>query len=214
MRPQPESITSVPVPRLLVATTNPHKVREIRPLLEDVAELVTLAELPALPAPAEDGPTFESNARIKARHYARATELLTVAEDSGLEIEALGGAPGLHSARFQGADTSYPEKFRAIYRALAERGYATSRARFVCALALASPEGRILFESLGVVEGELAPEPRGGMGFGYDPIVFYPPLGRTLAELTPEEKSAVSHRGRAFRALREHLERRGGLASG
>jgi XTP/dITP diphosphohydrolase len=191
--------------RLLIATTNPHKVREIRQLLDAVpVELVTLAEWPDLAAPAETGRTFDENARIKARCYAAATGELTVAEDSGLEIEALGGAPGVKSARFAGVDTTYPEKFALIYDALRATGVLNSPARFVCAVALASD--RVLFEARGIVEGRISPEPRGDGGFGYDPIFFYPPYGRTLAE-AGDLKAAVSHRGQAFRALADWLTR-------
>jgi XTP/dITP diphosphohydrolase len=191
--------------RLLVATTNPNKVREIRQLLDSVnVELVTLAAWPGLVAPEETGKTFEDNARAKARYYAAATGELTVAEDSGLEIDALGGAPGVESARFGGAATSYPEKFALIYDALCANASAASAARFVCAVALARGD-RILFETRGTVEGTIAPEPKGDGGFGYDPIFFYTPYGKTLAE-AGDAKDAVSHRGKAFRVLRTYLQ--------
>ena len=189
---------------LLVATTNDAKLREIRSLLTDLPiELVTLAGWPDLPPPEETGRTFAENARLKARYYAAATGLLTVAEDSGLEIEALGGAPGVESARFGGAHTSYAQKFALIYERLRADPAGGSSARFVCALALAEGEG-VLFETQGIVEGRIAVEPKGEGGFGYDPIFYYPPFGCTLAE-AGERKSAVSHRGAAFRALRAYL---------
>ena len=188
---------------LLAATTNPHKLAEIRALLAGLPVRVeTLAAHPALGAPAETGTTFAANARLKAAYYGSRSGLRAVADDSGLEIDALGGAPGVRSARFNGA--SYPQKFAAIYELLGARGGAGSAARFVCALAVADGE-RIVFEARGVVEGRIAAEPAGGGGFGYDPIFFYPPYGRTLAELSPAEKAAVSHRGQAFRALRGFL---------
>jgi XTP/dITP diphosphohydrolase len=194
--------------RLLVATTNPNKIREIRALLDGLPiELVTLDAWPNVPAPEETGRTFEENARQKALSYAAATGELTVAEDSGLEIDALDGAPGVESARFGGARTGYPEKFAMIYERLRAKGAEESiesPARFVCALALAR-DGRIVYETRGVVEGRIAPAPAGRGGFGYDPIFFYPPYGATLADVTPDEKAAVSHRGRAFRALRDFL---------
>jgi len=194
--------------RLLVATTNPNKIREIRALLDGLPiELVTLDAWPNVPAPDETGRTFEENARQKALSYAAATGELTVAEDSGLEIDALDGAPGVESARFGGARTAYPEKFAMIYERLRANGAGESiesPARFVCALALAR-DGRIVYETRGVVEGRIAPAPAGRGGFGYDPIFFYPPYGATLADVTPDEKAAVSHRGRAFRALRGFL---------
>jgi XTP/dITP diphosphohydrolase len=190
---------------LLLATTNPHKVREIRSLLEGAPwSLVTLEDWPGLAAPEETGVTFAENARQKALYYANATGELTVAEDSGLEIDALDGAPGVQSARFGGADISYAGKFALIYDALRARGQTTSPARFVCALALAS-HGRLRFETCGVVAGTIAPAPRGEGGFGYDPIFYYPGFGQTLAE-AGDRKAAVSHRGEAFRALRTFLE--------
>jgi XTP/dITP diphosphohydrolase len=189
---------------LLVATTNRGKLREIQTLLTGLSiELVTLDAWPALAAPEETGRTFEENARLKARHYATATGLVTVAEDSGLEIDALGGAPGVESARYGGPGASYQEKFRLIYDALRGRGASGSPARFVCALALASRD-RIVFEARASVAGCIAPAPRGDGGFGYDPIFFYPPFGCTLAE-AGDRKSEVSHRGEAFRALRAFL---------
>jgi XTP/dITP diphosphohydrolase len=193
--------------RLLVATTNANKVREIRELLAGVpCELMTLATYPAVPPPEETGQTFEDNARQKALYYAAATGELTVAEDSGLEIDALGGSPGVESARFGGADTSYAHKFSMLYDALRGIGRTGGdyAARFVCAVALARGT-RVLFEARGTVEGLIAPEPKGEGGFGYDPIFFYRPYERTLAEVTQEQKAAVSHRGAAFRKLREFL---------
>jgi XTP/dITP diphosphohydrolase len=193
------------VKRLLVATTNRGKLQEIERILAGVDfELVTLDQWPDLPAPEETGRTFDENARAKADYYARATGELTVAEDSGLEIDALGGAPGVESARFGGVDTTYPEKFALIYDALRAAGAATSTARFVCALTLARPDAPI-FETRATVEGRIAHEPRGSDGFGYDPIFFYPPFARTLAEVGAR-KTEVSHRGQAFRALRAFLE--------
>jgi len=192
---------------LLVATTNDAKLREIRPLLSDLPfELVTLARWPGLAPPEETGRTFAENARLKARYYAEATGLLAVAEDSGLEIDALGGAPGVESARFGGTHAPYPQKFALIYERLRASPAAASSARFICALALAEGDA-VLFETQGAVEGRIAPEPKGEGGFGYDPIFFYPPFGCTLAE-AGDRKSAVSHRGAAFRRLRDYLRQR------
>jgi len=190
--------------RLLVATTNADKVGEIRELLAGApVDLITLSAWPHLTAPEENGTTFEANSRAKALYYAQATGELTVAEDSGLEIDALDGAPGVESARFGGAGTSYAEKFALIYTALRAREARDSAARFVCALALVRGD-QLLFETRGTVEGRIAPEPRGHGGFGYDPIFFYPPYGVTLAE-AGDRKAAVSHRGEAFRRLRTFL---------
>jgi XTP/dITP diphosphohydrolase len=178
--------------RLLVATTNRGKIREIERILAGGPfELVTLSGWPNLEPPEETGRTFEQNARAKAVYYSDATSQLTVAEDSGLEIDALGGQPGIESARWGGAELTYPQKFTLIYDALRAKGAVDSPARFVC-------------EARGTVEGRIAREPRGDGGFGYDPIFFYPPFGRTLAE-ADHEKCAISHRGEAFGRLREFL---------
>jgi XTP/dITP diphosphohydrolase len=191
---------------LIVATTNPDKIREIRTLLGGVAvEVRTLGDLPAVAPPEETGATFADNARLKALYYARLSPAFTVAEDSGLEIDALGGAPGTQSARFGGAGLAYPDKFALLARALEAAGDVGRAARFVCALALARGD-RIVFEARGVVEGEIAREPKGAGGFGYDPIFFYPPFGMTFGE-AGERKHAVSHRANAFRQLRTYLER-------
>jgi XTP/dITP diphosphohydrolase len=194
--------------RLLIATTNQDKVREIRQLLAGLPlQLVTLAAYPGVAAPEEAGRTFEDNARAKAVYYAAATGELTVAEDSGLAIDALDGAPGVESARYGGVDLSYPDKFALIYQELRAKGTAAdngSTARFVCALALVQ-NGRVVFETRGTVEGTIAPEPRGAGGFGYDPIFFYPPYGQTLAQ-AGDRKAAISHRGKAFRALAAYLQ--------
>ena len=188
---------------LLIATTNPGKVREILGVLDGVpVELVTLDRFPNIPAPEETGATFADNARLKALYYAEKTGLAAAAEDSGLEIEALDNAPGVHSARWHGTD--YATKFAAIYKELAARGLQTSPARFVAHVVLAQ-DGRVLFESTGTVSGEIAREPRGRHGFGYDPIFYYPAYGCTLGEVDGDKKAAVSHRGRAFRQLREWL---------
>jgi XTP/dITP diphosphohydrolase len=190
--------------RLLLATMNPSKLAEIRAILAGVpVELLSLEDVAVAHGPAETGETFRDNAREKAFYYSEAARLPAVAEDSGLEIEALDGAPGVHSARFPGE--TYPEKFAGLFRMLDERGARDSEARFVCALALV--RGReLIFEARGVVQGRIARPPRGSGGFGYDPIFFYPPLGRTLAEVPADQKAVVSHRGQAFRSLREFLD--------
>jgi XTP/dITP diphosphohydrolase len=191
--------------RLLLATTNPDKVREIRALLDGIPfEIVGLDGYKDVEPPEETGRTFEENARLKALYYCSAIGIPAIAEDSGLVVDALDGAPGVESARFAGTGTLYPEKFKQLYAMLASRGHGSSAARFVCALAVAQ-EGRIIFEARGTVEGTIAPEPRGSHGFGYDPIFFYPPEGRTLGEVPDEVKRAVSHRGAAFRQLRAFL---------
>jgi len=192
--------------KLVVATTNPGKLREIAGIMSSLdslcIQLVSLQEFPGIAEPEETGGTFAGNARLKALYYARATGLPSVADDSGLEIAELDNAPGVHSARWHGTD--YAVKFRKIYELLHERGRPGSAARFVCHVALADPT-RVLYEAEGIVNGEIAPEPRGTNGFGYDPIFYYPPFNCTLAEVDPERKATVSHRGRAFGSLREYL---------
>jgi XTP/dITP diphosphohydrolase len=192
---------------LLIATTNPHKVKEIVAVLRDLPiELKTLEDFPGVIEAEEVGATFAENARDKARHYANATGMLTMAEDSGFEVDALQGSPGIYSARYLRPDATYPERFDAIYKAVRASNEPNTSARFVCALALAS--GRdILFEAQGVVEGELAERPAGSGGFGYDPVLYYPPYKKTFGEISVEQKLAVSHRGQAIRALRSYLEK-------
>jgi len=193
----------VRIQSLLLATTNPGKLKEIKGILAGVpATLLALNDRPPLDEPEETATTFEENARLKARYYSNATGLASVADDSGIEIDALDKAPGVHSARWYGTD--YPTKFRKIQELFRERGVTGSTARFVCSVAVANGD-TILFEARGTVEGEIVAEPRGTNGFGYDPIFFYPPFGCTLAELDRERKAEVSHRGKAFRQLREYL---------
>jgi XTP/dITP diphosphohydrolase len=190
----------------LLATTNLDKMREIRALMAGAdVEIVGLDSLPPVDAPEETGTTFAENARLKARYYTKASGMTAIAEDSGLEIDALDGAPGVESARFGGARSTYPEKFAALYDMLDARGGRDSAARFVCALAVADGDA-IVFEARGTVEGRIAPSPLGTHGFGYDPIFFYPPEGCTLAEVSDEVKRAVSHRGEAFRHFRAWLQ--------
>ena len=191
--------------RLLIATTNEGKLGEIRLLLKaSPVSLVTLRDLPPIEEPEETGATFEENARLKARYYARYSGLVTVAEDSGLVIDALNGEPGVRSARFLRPEASYSERFAFIFQRLAERPDRARTARFVCAVAVADND-RIIFETTGKVEGVIAAAPSGSGGFGYDPIFHYPPYGRTLADVTDEAKLAVAHRGHAFRALARWL---------
>lgn len=188
--------------RFLIATTNPNKVREIRPLLAGLdVELITLADLDPIPEPDENGATFWENARIKALAYAKATGMTAIAEDSGLEIDSMGGQPGVHSARFLGVNTSYNDRFFEIFRRLNRE---PREARFTTALAVARGN-EILFETEASVEGEIAHGASGEHGFGYDPIFYYPPLGVTTGQLPDREKAVISHRARAFRDLRRWL---------
>jgi XTP/dITP diphosphohydrolase len=190
---------------LLLATTNHNKVLEIRPLLAHLPfTVLTLADLAPVDEPDEPAPTFWENARLKALSYARATGLVVVAEDSGLEIAALDGAPGVHSARFLGHGVPYPVRFAEINRRLGLERRAVRDARFVTALAMVRDDV-VLFETEAGIEGTVASSPAGEHGFGYDPIFFYPPLAKTTAQMTLVEKRAVSHRARAFRDLARWL---------
>jgi len=192
---------------LLFATSNPHKLEEVRAVLAaarvSVEGLDALDEVP--PEPVEDGATFRENARIKALAYAAATGRRCLADDSRLEVDALGGAPGVHSARYAGVGSTRDERDRAnnakLLGALAGRADHERSARFVCCMCLADPDGMVLAESRGTLEGRIAEAPRGDHGFGYDPLLDLPGEGRTAAELTPDEKNARSHRGEAARAL-------------
>ena len=166
--------------------------------------LTSLADLPAIEEPEETGRTFEENARLKARYYSARSGLWTVAEDSGLVIDALGGEPGVRSARYLRIDATYPERFVDIYRRLDAQPDAPRSARFVAALASVE-DGQINYETTGIVEGTIADAPRGSGGFGYDPIFFYPPYGQTLAEVAEPDKIAIAHRGIAFRRFAEWI---------
>ena len=190
---------------LLIATTNDGKLREIREILRGLAiPLRSLNDFPPVQEPEETGSSFSANALLKAEAYARATGMVTVAEDSGLEVDALGGAPGIHSARYPGA--TYPEKFANLYAALAPHPRPWT-ARYVCAIAVVNAgASQLLFETVATVEGEIWPEPRGSNGFGYDPIFYYPPYGKTFGEVDDVRKLAVAHRGLAFKTLRRWLE--------
>ena len=191
---------------ILVATTNAGKLREIRRILHDTpVSLRTLDDCPHVAAPHETGVTFAENARQKALHYAAATGMVAMAEDSGFEVDALRGEPGIYSARYLREDATYAERFADIYRRVRERASTDRSARFVCALAVAH-HGDVLFETTATVEGLLAEEAAGPHGFGYDPIFLYPPYGKTFGEVSDEEKTAVSHRGQAMRALRVYLQ--------
>jgi XTP/dITP diphosphohydrolase len=188
---------------LVLASRNAHKLRELGPLLAP-HELVPLP--PEVELPPETGDSFADNAALKARAAARATGRAALADDSGIEAAALGGAPGVRSARFAGEDASDEENLEKLLREVPAGG--DRRVAYACVLAYATPAGELrLFE--GRCEGELAHEPRGSGGFGYDPA-FVPADtgdGRTMAELAPDEKDAISHRGRAARAFRDWLER-------
>ena len=194
------------VAKLLLATNNPGKAAEYRALLEGCGwELVTPRDLGLHLEVEEAGGDYAENARIKAEAFAKASGLLALADDSGIEVDALGGAPGPLSARFGGDDISDEQRVALLLERLAGVPPEKRSARFRCLIAVARPEGEVsLFE--GQCEGRIAEEPRGEGGFGYDPVFLLPERGLTLAELPPEEKNAVSHRGRAARQARVLLE--------
>jgi XTP/dITP diphosphohydrolase len=195
----------MPATELLLASQNPGKLGEMRQLLAGVPfRIVAPAELGLTEAPAETGSTFLENAAIKARFYASRSGLLTVADDSGLSVDALGGGPGLHSSRFGGEGASDADRNRLLLEKLAGVPESGRGARFTSAVVVARGE-RLVFEAQESVEGRIAEQPSGSSGFGYDPLFFYPPFGLTFGEVAPEEKARVSHRGQAFARLREFL---------
>ena len=194
--------------KLLVGTTNPGKLAEIREVLRDLpVEPIALSSLQKWPYVAEDGETFEENAIKKARTFADFSGYITLADDSGLVVDALDGAPGVHSARFSGEDANDARNNEKLLQALGGVPQQKRRARFVCVLALCLPpsSGGNTWIFHDECEGWIAFSPRGENGFGYDPLFFYSPLGRTFAELDRETKCGVSHRGKALRRLAQAL---------
>lgn len=236
--------------KLLIATTNPEKFKEIARLLSSEGIVpVSFQDAGLFGEIAETGQTYLENAAAKALFWSNEYEGPVVAEDSGLEVEALGGKPGVHTARYGGAGLTDAQRYQKLLEEIAEVGASASThapafnsspvsapppapanagapasgerpasagtrpvisraATYRCVAALANG-GNLIVSFAGSCKGEIAPEPRGTGGFGYDPVFFYPPLGKTFAELGPEEKNKVSHRGAAFRALAEHLKTRG-----
>lgn len=198
--------------KVIVATGNEGKVREIREILRDMdACVVTMKEAGFFVEPKEDGSTFLENAVIKAKAVAKEAakndvwkDAIVMADDSGLVIDALNGEPGIYSARYLGHDTSYRIKNADLIRRLSGIPDGQRSARFVCAVAAACPGGKVLTAE-GVMEGRIGYEERGKNGFGYDPIFYLPEFGCTSAELSPEDKNRISHRGKALRAMREKL---------
>ncbi|MGD0077994.1 MAG: XTP/dITP diphosphatase [Sedimentisphaerales bacterium] len=207
--------------KILVASTNPGKLKELREMLGGDVEWVSLSDFPNVGEIEEDGATFAENARKKAIGYAKATGLWTLADDSGLVVDALGGQPGVKSARFAGflpprhqdtkekkseerriIDRKNIEKLLALLKNVAKE---KRTAKFVCCLCLASPE-KVLIETQGEVEGVIIDKPAGENGFGYDPVFFVPKLNKTVAQLTNEEKNAISHRGNAISKLKPILQ--------
>lgn len=188
---------------IVLATRNPGKLREMRAILADVAAAFFSAEEVGAPDVEETGDTFEENASLKAVAVARATGLPAIADDSGLAVDALDGAPGVRSARYSEEGTDAANNLKVLDE-IRRRGLTRPAARFVCVMVLASPEG-VLHTARGEVEGVIVDGPQGSGGFGYDPIFFCPELGKTFGNSTQEEKESVSHRGRALRALKASL---------
>jgi XTP/dITP diphosphohydrolase len=198
--------------KILVATGNPGKITELRAMLDADVRWLGLADFDNIAEVEEDGATFAENARKKATGYAKATGLWTIADDSGLVVDALGGAPGVKSARFSGDKLQESDRTLIDHRNIAkvlellkDVPKEKRTARFVCCLSLASPE-KVLIETEGTLEGLIAKKEIGKNGFGYDPVFFVPHLERTVGELTAEEKNAISHRGNAIRKLRPLLD--------
>ena len=190
---------------ILIATQNRDKVREIEGLVRGLPfRFVIPSDLGIHESPDETEATFLGNARLKALHYAKLSGLPAVADDSGLSIDAMNGEPGVYSSRFCGENATYPERFEEIWRRLRDVPEERRTAHFTCAVVMAAGD-HVAFETQQEVQGVIASAPRGTNGFGYDPIFFHPPSGRTTAELSREEKDAISHRGKAFKRLRDFL---------
>lgn len=200
---------------MVFASTNPHKVQEVRAIFEPLGVgVIALDELSETedppPEPVEDGATFEENARIKAIAYAKATHMLCLADDSGLEVDALGGAPGIHSARYAGVGGSRAQRDAAnnakLLRELKNVPPSKRTARFVCAMCLADQDGNVLAQTRGTFEGVITDHPAGTNGFGYDPLLYLPDRACTSAQLSAAEKNARSHRGHAARQMAKRME--------
>jgi len=190
---------------LVLATRNPHKGAELVALLSDLGiRIRTLAEFPDAPEVAEDGQTCEANAVKKAQAIMQHTGRTAVADDTGLEVDALGGRPGVHAARYAGPNATYEDNWRKLLRELEGVPRERRRACFITVAAIARPSAKVEVVD-GVLEGLIAEEPAGTQGFGYDPVFFVPEAGKTLAELTADEKNRISHRARALAKVRNLL---------
>ncbi len=197
--------------QILVATTNPGKMAELSEMLDVDVNWLTLTDFPDVPEVLEDGRTFEENAKKKALGYAKAAGCWTIADDSGLVIDSLDGAPGVNSARFSGEKLPDQDRTLIDHRNIAKvlklmQNVPPEKrtAKFVCSLCLADPQ-KVLIQTEGILQGIIAESPIGQNGFGYDPIFFIPHLNKTVAQLTPEQKNSISHRGSAIRKLKPIL---------
>jgi XTP/dITP diphosphohydrolase len=192
--------------KLLVATNNPGKVREYEALLKGLPMTLTYPAQEGIDIEVEEtGSTFTENARLKATAYAGASDLLTLADDSGLEVDALGGEPGTRSARYAGQGASDEDRYRLLLSKLEGVSWGGRTARFRCVIAVARPQGEVRIAE-GTCEGVIAFEPKGEHGFGYDPVFYMPEHGQTMAELEPEVKNRISHRARAAEGARRILQ--------
>lgn len=190
---------------IILASNNKDKVKEVKEILKGY-DIISMKEAGIDVDIEENGTTFEENALIKARAIMKLTGQITMADDSGLEIDYLNKAPGVYSARFMGHDTSYDIKNKALIQKLEGVKGSDRSGRFVCAIAVCFPEGREIVKR-GTMEGLIAEEIKGDNGFGYDPIVYLPEYGRTSGELAPEEKNKISHRGKALALIKEELDK-------
>lgn len=191
--------------KIIFATGNENKMKEIRQIMGDMpVEILSMKQAGITADIVEDGTTFEENALIKAKAIAEITKEIVLADDSGLEIDALNKEPGIYSSRYMGEDTSYHIKNRNLIERLEGVEEDRRTARFVCAIAAVFPDGEVI-TTMGTVEGRITHEEKGENGFGYDPIFYVPEFGCTTAELSDEEKNKISHRGNALRAMREKL---------
>lgn len=190
---------------IILASNNKDKVKEVKEILKGY-DIISMKEAGINVDIEENGTTFEENALIKARAIMKLTGKITMADDSGLEIDYLDKAPGVYSARFMGHDTSYDIKNKALIQKLEGVKGSDRSGRFVCAIAVCFPDGREIVKR-GTMEGLIAEEIKGDNGFGYDPIVYLPEYGKTSAELAPEEKNKISHRGKALALIKEELDK-------
>lgn len=194
---------------IILASNNKDKVKEVKEILKGY-DIISMKEAGIDVDIEENGTTFEENALIKARAIMKLTGQITMADDSGLEIDYLNKAPGVYSARFMGHDTSYDIKNKALIQKLEGVKGSDRSGRFVCAIAVCFPDGREIVKR-GTMEGLIAEEIKGDNGFGYDPIVYLPEYGKTSGELAPEEKNKISHRGKALALIKEELDKIGGI---
>lgn len=190
---------------LVIATQNQNKLAEFKEILKGVAiEVKSLADFGPIPEPIEDGDTFDENAYKKAHHTAKVLGLPAIADDSGLVVDALGGAPGVHSARYAGENATDDENCRKLLQELEVKGKGNRKAHFTCVLSIAVPSGPALTYE-GKCNGIILREPRGESGFGYDPLFYFEQQGKAFAELTMEEKNKVSHRGKALKEVKSEI---------